>query len=129
MVKQQSLDFNSYQERAKETAVFPNAYFNDVINGGHVVARQLSAVYPVLGLTGEAGEVAEKVKKLIRDRNGLYDDQWVEELKKELGDVLWYLAIIADCFKIKFDDVANTNISKLASRKERNKINGEGDNR
>ena len=129
MAKQQSLDFNSYQEQAKETAVFPYAYFNDVINGGHVVARQLQAVYPVLGLTGEAGEVAEKVKKLIRDRNGVYDDAWVEELKKELGDVMWYVAIIADCFKIKLEDVATGNITKLRSRKERNKINGEGDNR
>lgn len=83
----------------------------------------------VLGLAGETGEIAEKFKKWVRDQDSnekLFDS---EDLKKELGDVMWYVAVLADYFNLKLEDVADTNIKKLASRNERNKLHGSGDNR
>ena len=101
--------FNEYQEEASKTAIYPEQY---------------NIVYPALGLAGEAGEVAEKVKKHIRD--GVLN---VDDLKKELGDVLWYLAAIASDLGLNLDDVAESNLKKLRSRKERGVISGSGDNR
>ena len=101
--------FDEYQEEAKKTAIYPDQY---------------RVVYPALGLAGEAGEVAEKVKKHIRD--GVLN---VEELKKELGDVLWYLAAIASDLGLTLDDVAEANLQKLRSRQARGVISGNGDNR
>lgn len=83
----------------------------------------------VLGLSGEAGEIAEKFKKWVRDQDSdekLFD---AEDLKKELGDVLWYVAVLADYFNLELDNVASANIQKLASRSERNQLHGSGDNR
>ena len=121
--------FNNYQNQAKEYAIYPYAYFNDLINGGHVVARQLKAVYPALGLCGEAGEVSEKIKKIIRDKNGKYTEEDAVEISKELGDVLWYVSELASCFGLKLEDIANENINKLKSRKDRDVLSGSGDNR
>ena len=101
--------FDEYQEEAKKTAIYPDQY---------------RVVYPALGLAGEAGEVAEKVKKHIRD--GVLN---VEELKKELGDVLWYLAAITSDLGLNLDDVAESNLQKLRSRQARGVISGNGDNR
>ena len=81
-------------------------------------------LYPTLGLCGEAGEIAEKVKKQVRDNNFNR-----HEVAKELGDVLWYLANLAIDIGYNLDEIANINIEKLSSRKERNKIQGSGDNR
>ncbi|MBI4101338.1 MAG: nucleoside triphosphate pyrophosphohydrolase family protein [Candidatus Nealsonbacteria bacterium] len=86
-------------------------------------------VYPTLGLAGESGEVAEVVKRVIRDKNGLADEETKAALIKELGDVLWYLAQIAAEFGLSFDEIAVTNIEKLRSRKERGMLHGKGDNR
>ena len=83
----------------------------------------------VLGITGEAGEVAEKVKKLIRDYDGKLTDDAKKELMKELGDVLWYLAVLSEHLGYKFEHVGQTNIDKLRDRKARGKIGGSGDNR
>jgi NTP pyrophosphatase (non-canonical NTP hydrolase) len=83
----------------------------------------------VLGLVGEAGEVAEKFKKIYRDKNGAYSPSDVNELKKELGDVLWYTAVLAKFFDHSLQDIADTNIEKLSDRKTRNVITGKGDNR
>ena len=105
----QQMTFNEYQKLAKSTAVYPDEY-----NVG----------YPTLGLTGEAGEVAEKVKKYIRDGTECRDD-----LKKELGDVLWYLSAIASDLDLSLEDIAQTNVEKLKSRFKRDKIKGSGDNR
>ena len=109
------MNFQEYQEKSRKTAKYPDA--------GH------NFVYPVLGLAGESGEVAEKVKKIIRDKGGLIDEETREALKKELGDVLWYVSQLATEFGLKLDDVAEGNIEKLYSRLERGMINGDGDNR
>jgi NTP pyrophosphatase (non-canonical NTP hydrolase) len=81
----------------------------------------------VLGLVGESGEFADKIKKLIRDHDGQIVDK--EELVKELGDVLWYLAMIARYLDVDLDEVAEKNIAKLADRAQRSQIHGHGDNR
>ncbi len=86
-------------------------------------------VYPTLGLVNEAGELAGKVKKIFRDKNGVVSDADREALKYELGDVLWYLAQIATELNLSLDDIAQANIDKLMSRLERNAIQGEGDYR
>jgi len=82
-----------------------------------------------LGLCGEAGEIAEKAKKVIRDKDSDFSDFDTKDLTKELGDVLWHVAVIADYFDIELETVGVTNIEKLASRLERGVIGGSGDNR
>lgn len=109
------MTFEEYQKKSRETAMYPN--------------KDSNFIYPVLGLAGESGEVSEKIKKVIRDKNGIIDDATREEIKKELGDVLWYVAQIATELKLDLSDVAQTNIDKLFSRKARGKISGDGDNR
>ncbi|HMI09424.1 MAG TPA: nucleoside triphosphate pyrophosphohydrolase family protein [Candidatus Saccharimonadales bacterium] len=83
----------------------------------------------VLGLVGETGEIAEKVKKVVRDNDDFMAAIDVEDLKKELGDVMWYVAVLADHFDIPLEEIAEKNIAKLASRKERGVLRGSGDNR
>lgn len=108
------MKFNDYQNAASKYAKYPPEY---------------KAIYPVLGLVGEAGEVAEKMKKIIRDKNGEISEQDSLEIQKELGDVLWYISEIARQLNVNLSDIAKTNIDKLESRYVRNKINGSGDNR
>ncbi len=86
-------------------------------------------VYPTLGLVNEAGELAGKVKKIFRDKNGEISEADRDALKYELGDVLWYLAQIATELNLSLDEIAQANIDKLMSRLERNQIRGEGDYR
>ncbi len=86
-------------------------------------------VYPTLGLTNEAGEFAGKVKKIFRDKQGVISEEDRQELKKELGDVLWYLAQLATELNLSLEDIASYNLQKLADRQARNQIQGEGDNR
>ena len=93
------MTFDEYQEKSRETAVYPDLGSN--------------FVYPTLGLVGEAGEVAEKIKKVIRDNGGELDEERKEALAKELGDVLWYLAQLATELKVSLNDVADINIKKL----------------
>lgn len=83
----------------------------------------------VMGLAGEAGETVDKVKKIIRDKEGVASSEDVEAIKKELGDVLWYIASISTYLDISLSDIAKTNLDKLESRYQRNLIHGEGDNR
>lgn len=115
------MNFNEYQEKAWSTFKLQSA--------------PNKLIYLTLGINGEAGEVAEKVKKLIRDcgdGSGNMPEIGFEqrlELKKELGDVLWYLAGIATALDMSLETVAIANIDKLASRKERGVISGNGDNR
>lgn len=109
------MTFAEYQKMSRETAVYPN-------HGNNFI-------YPTLGLAGEAGEVAEKIKKVMRDHNMIVDDAKRTEIEKELGDVLWYVAQIATELGLSMDSIAQKNIEKLFSRKERNVLSGSGDNR
>jgi NTP pyrophosphatase (non-canonical NTP hydrolase) len=109
------MNFTDYQQKAKNTAKYP------VI--GHGV------IYPTLGLTNEAGEVAGKIKKVFRDKDGIISDETREALKAELGDVLWYLSQTATELGLSLDEIAEYNIAKLLDRQARGKIQGDGDNR
>jgi NTP pyrophosphatase (non-canonical NTP hydrolase) len=86
-------------------------------------------IHRVLGVVGETGEIAEKIKKIYRDKDGQIAKSDVKELKKEMGDVLWYIATLADFFDLELEDIGRTNIDKLASRQKRGKLRGSGDNR
>ena len=83
----------------------------------------------LLGLCGEAGEIAEKAKKIVRDHDSDFSKLDKDDLKKELGDVLWHVAVVADYFGIELEAVGATNIEKLASRLKRGVISGSGDDR
>ena len=109
------MDFEEYQKKSRKTAIYPNKGNN--------------FVYPVLGLVGESGEVAEKIKKVLRDKRGVLEKKEKQKIKKELGDVLWYLSQIATELSLSLDKIASYNIKKLKSRKKRKKLHGSGDNR
>ena len=109
------MDLNEYQCKARETALYPNVGKNPI--------------YPTLGLSGEAGEVADKVKKVLRDNNGLFDDESKEAIKLELGDVLWYISQLSSELGFDLDSIALSNLNKLSDRKSRGKISGSGDGR
>ena len=96
---------------------------------GIMLATENGLIEKVLGLPGEAGEAADKFKKIIRDKDGLISRLDREEIVKELGDVLWYVAMIAEYLEIPLSEVANVNVDKLESRFKRNKLHGNGDNR
>lgn len=83
----------------------------------------------LLGLVGETGEIAEKAKKIVRDRDSDFSHWDIEDLKKELGDTLWYVAVLADYFDVQLDDIATLNIAKLADRQQRGMLQGSGDDR
>ena len=109
------MNFDEYQNLSGKTAIYPG--------------RGKNLTYPTLGLCGESGEVSEKVKKLIRDKGGVIDNDVRADLRKELGDVLWYVAQLCTELGLSMSDVAQGNIDKLASRMERGKISGDGDDR
>jgi NTP pyrophosphatase (non-canonical NTP hydrolase) len=106
---------SDYQQRSRATAVYPDAGAN--------------LTYPALGLCGEAGEAAEKVKKALRDDGGLLTHERRAALAAELGDVLWYLAQLATEADLDLDSIAEENLAKLLSRRERNVLQGSGDAR
>ena len=109
------MELNSYQDAARKTATYPDVGCNPT--------------YPTLGLTGEAGEVADKVKKVIRDRGGVFDSATREAIKLELGDVLWYVAQLSSELGYDLNEVAEANLQKLSSRAARGRIGGSGDQR
>lgn len=110
------MTFEDYQRQSSKTAIYPKV-------GGH------SFVYPALGLASEAGEVAGKFKKIIRDDAGKLDEAKKQEICQELGDVLWYIAQLATELDLNLDEVAAANLEKLFSRMERDQLRGSGDNR
>lgn len=109
------MTFEKYQKESRKTALYPNIGKN--------------FIYPTLGLAGEAGEVAEKIKKILRDKNSILDQKTRQEIAKELGDVLWYLANLATELGLSLEEIAQKNLAKLRSRQKRGKIHGSGDNR
>lgn len=107
--------FNEYQKAADLTAVYPR--------------RGSNLTYPTLGLCGEAGEVANKVKKIERDRGGVINDEDRQQIAKEAGDVCWYLAALCTELGLDFGKVAEGNIAKLKKRQQDGTLGGSGDNR
>ena len=108
------MELSEYQRLARRTAEYP---------------REAWLVYPALGLAGEAGEVAEHVKKAIRDDGGTVSDERRAALAKELGDVLWYLAGLASELGLDLEEIAQGNLEKLLSRQRRGVLSGSGDER
>jgi NTP pyrophosphatase (non-canonical NTP hydrolase) len=106
---------SDYQELSRRTATYPGAGEN--------------LVYPTLGLAGEAGEVAEKVKKLLRDDGGVMSQERRAALAGELGDVLWYVAQVATEAGLDLEEIAQANLDKLLSRQRRGVLSGSGDSR
>ena len=109
------MNFKTYQINARKTAIYPSLGSN--------------YVYPTLGLVGESGEVAEKIKKVLRDKNGVFDQETLIGLKKELGDVLWYVSNICSELNFSLENIAEENLNKLRKRSLEGKISGSGDNR
>ena len=108
------MNFNEYQQEAIVNKVYG---YGDKI------------IYPTLGLANEAGEVAGKVKKVLRDSNGDFSDENKLKIADEIGDVLWYMAALADDLGIPLEEIAKMNITKLTDRRNRGVIHGSGDNR
>lgn len=108
------MKLNEYQDFAKQTAMYP---------------REVAIAYVTMGLSGEAGEIANKVKKIYRDKEGQLSEGSKKDLAKELGDVLWYVAMLAHELDYSLEDVAKMNVEKLDSRHQRGVIKGEGDDR
>ncbi len=111
-----SMDFNQYQKIALTTNTNNSRDTNDLM-------------HRVLGLVGEAGEFAEKVKKVFRDNDGEFTEEHIAQITQEMGDVLWYLAVMADYFDVPLQDIADHNVTRLKDRKKRNQLHGSGDNR
>jgi NTP pyrophosphatase (non-canonical NTP hydrolase) len=107
-----TMDFTEYQKKALSTAIYP---------------KEMAIIYPALGLAGEAGEVADKVKKIVRDNNTT--DEFKQNIAAEIGDVLWYCAVLANDLGFDLAHVANINLTKLADRLQRGVLQGSGDKR
>jgi len=108
--------YKDYQTTSKKT-------YSNIATNNHEI------IYPTLGLVNEAGEVAGKIKKIFRDKKGEFDTKDIEDLKDELGDVLWYFTQMCSILGLSIEEVAERNLDKLLDRQERNKIKGSGDNR
>lgn len=118
-VRNTNLSLNAYQRAASETAVYPDA------GEGNINALS----YVTLGLVGEAGEIANKVKKVIRDSDGVMSATTRADIRKEVGDVLWYVARLADELGVPLGYIADANLGKLYDRKDRGVLGGSGDER
>ena len=114
-IQEKKMELNHYQSESRKTALYPDVGSNPI--------------YPTLGLVGESGEIADKVKKVLRDKNGLFDKESREAIKYELGDVLWYISQLSSELGYELEEIASANLQKLNSRKIRGKIQGSGDNR
>lgn len=108
------MTFKEYSIAAAKTAHYP---------------QDVALAYLTLGLCGEAGELANKYKKVLRDDDGVMSEDKLAQMEAEAGDALWYLARLCDELGTSLDQVAQANIIKLASREKRGAISGSGDNR
>ena len=116
------MTFDEYQVETKLTAVYPLKLTTEQQGVGGIA-------YCALGAAGEAGEIANKVKKLLRDLEGVIHDEWRTEVLDEIGDCLWYLAQLSERLGSSLDFVALRNLKKLADRKKRATLHGSGDAR
>mgnify|MGYP003651381193 CR=1 FL=1 len=114
IMEKHAMDFNKYQETAVETAIYPSTH---------------RILYPALGMAGEAGEVANKVKKIIRDGPENMPDDWKDQIAGEIGDVLWYCAALSNDIGIPLALIAAQNRDKLLARKQKGTLQGSGDTR
>ncbi|MBI4992009.1 MAG: nucleoside triphosphate pyrophosphohydrolase family protein [Candidatus Harrisonbacteria bacterium] len=110
------MTFEEYQEFTKSTAIYPTE-------------DGLNLIYTTLGLASEAGEVTDKMKKVIRDKKGVINAETKKEMAKEIGDALWYVSQLSAELGLSLNEVAEANIEKLRSRQARGKLQGDGDNR
>lgn len=110
------MNFNDYQKQSLTTAIFHRD-------------EQMDKTIWAMGVSGEAGEVLEKWKKIVAYKDGKITEEDLKEISKELGDVLWYISLFAHSLGLSLDDIANQNIEKLQSRKSRGVTKGSGDNR
>lgn len=108
------MTFTDYQHYAATTAVYDEKY---------------AIIYPALGLANEAGEVLGKIKKVLRDNDGEYTDEQLKGISAEIGDVLWYMSALCRDLGVELSTVAQENLAKLQSRKERGTLKGSGDKR
>ena len=108
------MNFNEYQDAATKTAIY---------GAGNLI------VYPALGLANEAGEVLGKIKKVLRDKDGVFTEETNKAIGDEIGDTLWYMAALARDLGLSMNDIATNNIKKLLDRQQRGVISGSGDNR
>ncbi len=108
------MNVNVYQEKAVATAIYPETH---------------KITYPALGMAGEAGEVANKVKKIIRDGKKSLPDDWQQQLASEIGDVLWYCAALARDLDMSLATIMAANLDKLKARQEQGTLGGSGDKR
>lgn len=109
------MNFTDYQEQASRTVAYPRVGDN--------------YVFPTLGLAGEAGEIANKVKKIERDHAGVVTEEVRASIAGELGDLLWYVAALCTELRLDLDEVASENLRKLSIRAENGLLGGSGDTR
>ncbi len=109
------MKIDDYQKRSRKTAIYPD--------------KGKNIIYPTLGFVGEAGELADKVKKIFRDDSGKILPEVREAIINEIGDVLWYMAALCSELSVKMSKVAEINLKKLDSRMKRDKLHGSGDER
>lgn len=114
------MTFSEYQKKAITT---------DLFGGKPQPIDSHAFLAKLLGLVGEAGEVADKFKKIIRDKNGVMSDEGKKEIQKELGDVLWYISVLCTYLDLDLEETAQANLEKLLARKGRGVLHGSGDNR
>lgn len=126
------ITFDEYQQGAASTAIYPKRIIilpNDWKEGDPVPDPVPNVYYSALGASGETGEVANNIKKIMRDSGGVITDEVRGKVRKELGDELWYVSEQANVFGIKLSEIAQENLDKLRSRQERGVLQGSGDNR
>ena len=128
------MTFEEYQKEAMKTAVYPSIKVvsdlpDQIFQFQKTLQVTADYIYPTLGLEGESGEVCEKIKKIIRDNHGVVRQDEKETLRREIGDILWYIAMLCTELGFSLEEVAQINLQKLKDRQEREKLHGEGDNR